>query len=232
MSCAKCRQCAGHGNDSWCLGCTAAQAINTELSAKWPNPALREVANDLVVSAVRGITALRNIACGLKSAEISRAAQSSQLGAGGSHPAAPARVDRRALPVPPPPPVKEQEESSEEESEEEVDEEDTTVEPPGAAPTSDPSRRPAEPNHPPPHLERAPLERRPPPQKRHRSRDRRESDHHHRERKSKRRGNRGGGKHPRLYRTLSQPDLRVHRRLPRSYWEAERPLAGPWAERR
>jgi hypothetical protein len=56
MLCNKCRQCPPYGTDSWCLGCTATESLNTELSSRWSTAALRAVANDLVVGAVRGVS--------------------------------------------------------------------------------------------------------------------------------------------------------------------------------
>ena len=232
MSCAKCRQCSRHESDTWCLGCTAAQALGTELAAHWATPALRAVANDLVVSAVRGVVALREISGSIQSAGASRAALERQTASTRAEGRSPARREEpRAPRSSSAKQVKEQveEESSEEESEEEEPERDSPV-PVGAVPKSAPVSRPPEPSGPPP--ERAPLQRRPQPVKRHHSENTRDRPRRRREGKSSRRGSRGGGKHPRLYRTLDNPDIQVHRKPPKDCWRQDRPLAGPWGRSR
>ena len=62
--------------------------------------------------------------------------------------------------------------------------------------------------------------------KRERSRDRGEG------RAKRRRGHRAGAKHQRLYRTVDNPDLCVHRKPPQSFWKSESSLAGPRAGHR
>lgn len=58
-SCARCRRSAPAGGDTWCLACSAWEALGNELSFAWSHPGLRAVATDLVVSAVRQVRALR-----------------------------------------------------------------------------------------------------------------------------------------------------------------------------
>ncbi|CAK9104456.1 unnamed protein product [Durusdinium trenchii] len=57
--CARCRRVSPSSGDTWCLACSAWEAIGNELSFSWSHPGLRAVATDLVVSAVRQVRALR-----------------------------------------------------------------------------------------------------------------------------------------------------------------------------
>ena len=77
MSCAKCHQSAPSGNDTWCIGCTGWEALESELKGRWHSAAVRSLANDQVVSAVKHIRALRLYSANVKSAEDSRAARAS-----------------------------------------------------------------------------------------------------------------------------------------------------------
>lgn len=231
MLCNKCRQCPPYGTDSWCLGCTATESLNTELSSRWSTAALRAVANDLVVGAVRGVSALRKISSGIHSAGQARAATTRADSARNS--VAPAREaddrQRRERSRTPIQRVKAQEESSGEEGDEEEEEEEEprrskSLE--GAAPKSNPGFRPPEPPFPPRGHHR----------QEHQSSHRR--DHHPEEGRDRRRsggkkkrGNRGGSKHPRLHRTLDDPGVRVHRKATQAFWESGRSLAGPSAPR-
>ena len=70
--CNKCHQYTPLGNDSWCLGCTGVEALQGELAAPWRTPGFRAAANDLVVSAVRGVKALRDLSQSVYSAEQSQ----------------------------------------------------------------------------------------------------------------------------------------------------------------
>ena len=237
MSCAKCRQSPPSGSDSWCIGCTALESLQSELGCSWHVPALRAIANNLVVSAVRGVTALRETSCSFRSAGDARAASALRDPPREATPADrpplqrdPGRRDRSAKTVKAPV------ESSEEESieEEEEEPESATV---GAVPKSAPVRRPPEPQYPPRqhhshhhhHQQDDREELRRIENKRKRSRDRKEGERK-REKKKTHRGNRGGSKHPRLYRTLEDPNLRVHRRAQPAVWKGARSLAGPRPE--
>ena len=123
MLCAKCRQATPRSDDTWCLGCSATESLNFELSAHWHCEGLRALSHEVVVGAVRS---LRLISSGLKSAEDSRAALE--------------RRTPRPLPaprghsVPPPPPAPprvprepKREEESEEGEESESEEEEPAV---------------------------------------------------------------------------------------------------------
>ena len=231
MSCNKCRQTAPWDQDSWCLGCSGLETLQTELCAGWQHSAFRLAAHDVIVGAVRTVRALRNLSSSCHSADRSRAAvearQSEVSAAPARAPKSPER-SRSRLPPPPPPPasVKEQEESSEEDSEEEEEEEKANDEEvTGACPKRDPSRKPPEPDHPPRGVH-APQER-PELPRSHRSGHKSQGHSGKRKRKGEhRRGSRGGSKHQRTFRQLDDPLIRVHRRPPASFWESDRPFAG------
>ena len=57
--CARCKRSPPSGGDTWCLACSGWEALGVELGFQWTHPALRAVATDLVVSAVRQVRALR-----------------------------------------------------------------------------------------------------------------------------------------------------------------------------
>lgn len=176
------------------------------------------MANDQLVSAVKHIRALRAYSSSLQSAGDRRAARE---GKEASQPAEAA--DRAPLPRSREgehprgsTDVKEQEGSSEESLEESGESS------PGQQhlfAKSDPARRPPEPELPP--IVRRPdaSRKRPAPEepaaagevakKKKKNKDKRD-----------RRGNRGGRNHPRLYRALEDPSIRVHRRPPASHWDA------------
>ena len=212
MLCNKCRQTAPADGDSWCLGCSAIESLQTELNAHWHHPGLRKLANDQVVAATRAVRALRLFSSGLKSAGDARAALPRHAGRASEGQNRSGDTRPRSLPPPPPPPIKEQEVSEEEEESEE--EEDTEEAAPEATPKSDPSRRPPEPDKPPRSPESSRDRRR--HQEEASKRKRREGS----DKKRRRRGDRGGKKHPRVYRTLDNPDLPVHRRLPPSFLDS------------
>eukprot|EP00438_Fugacium_kawagutii_P023131 Skav208788 [mRNA] locus=scaffold931:264665:267248:- [translate_table: standard] len=63
--CAKCRQVPPNEGDTWCLGCSAWELIERELKSRWPGAqGLRQVAENLLVSAAREVRALRGISLG------------------------------------------------------------------------------------------------------------------------------------------------------------------------
>lgn len=220
VKCAKCKQVELSGPDSWCLACGAWEALETELGARWHNPALRGLAEDTVIAAVRTVRGLRTLGASLDSAERARASDRGSSARGRSA-AEPVR-ERPPLPVPPPPPVpvKEQEESIEaedEESEEEADERNEE-ELATATPKSKASRRPSEPSR--------------PPREDHRDRSRDRSRRSHKEKprghkkKRKNTSHRGGRKHQRLYRSLENPNINLHRKIPASFWDKRPSLDG------
>eukprot|EP00435_Cladocopium_sp_Y103_P056561 s1780_g19.t1 len=67
--CAKCRQSKPIANDTWCTGCSAWEAIETELTGRWLGPkGLRAIGENLVLGAAREIRALRSLGAGLSRA--------------------------------------------------------------------------------------------------------------------------------------------------------------------
>ena len=97
--CNKCGQGDPHLSDTWCLACTAVEAITGELRLAWGTGGTRALATDLLVSATRQVRALRRLGI---------------AGGGRSRPASPARAvlpaaagegaGRAATPAPEPPP--------------------------------------------------------------------------------------------------------------------------------
>ena len=190
MSCAKCKQCPPEGTDTWCVGCTAWEALGHELTARWSSAAVRSLANGQIVSAVKHIRALRSYSSSLQSAGDRRAAQ------GAREKSQPAATTRAPLPrsregehPQGSAEVKEPEESSEAEP----DRSPIARRPEAAA------KRAAE------HSEQAGSQNK---RKRKRNQDKRD-----------RRGHRAGRNHQRLHRVLEDPSIRVHRRPPASQWD-------------
>ena len=97
--CNKCGQGDPHLSDTWCLACTAVEAVTGELRLAWGTGGTRALATDLLVSATRQVRALRRLGI---------------AGGGRSRPASPARAvlpaaagegaGRAATPAPEPPP--------------------------------------------------------------------------------------------------------------------------------
>eukprot|EP00913_Durusdinium_trenchii_P008686 g8159.t1 len=57
--CARCKRAPPAHADTWCLACSAWEALGTELGFAWHHPGLRVVASDVLVSAARTVRALR-----------------------------------------------------------------------------------------------------------------------------------------------------------------------------
>ena len=64
VSCHKCRQALPHESDSWCLGCSAVEALSLELRNIWGSPGTRAVATDIICSGLRQVRALRRLGVG------------------------------------------------------------------------------------------------------------------------------------------------------------------------
>ena len=214
MSCAKCHQCAPSESDTWCIGCSAWEALGIELCARWATPGVRALANDQVVSVVKAIRALRTFSAGLQSAGSAQAALSAKR-----PPKDTEKDDRAPLPrsrerdIPAGSEVKAQPASSEETDEESGE----SSEPPAVTPKSAPPRRPAEPAHPPRSREQENRTReREQDQERPRRRSEERGEQEKRKRKD-RRGNRAGRKRPRLHRAVTDPNTPLHRRIPGSF---------------
>ena len=129
--CNKCGQGIPHGSDSWCLGCSALEALEEELRAVWSVAGYRSLCHDLLSSAVRQTRALRRLS--VASAGSVRASAS---GAGGTRapsqlrPAEPAEPPRAAGVPKEGEAVKDEE--AEEESSSESEEEEEPEEPKGS----------------------------------------------------------------------------------------------------
>ena len=87
--CNKCGQSAPHLGDSWCLACSAVEALNGELRQAWGSLGSRSLSTDILTSAVRQARALMRL--GLASAGESRAPRSGEAGSVRATSARPAR---------------------------------------------------------------------------------------------------------------------------------------------
>ena len=97
--CNKCGQADPHQSDSWCLACSALEAIDSELRSGWGTAGTRALATDLLASAVRQIRAARRL--GLAGAGKGRARTPDGADRGRASKGQPREE------VPPPPPVPE-----------------------------------------------------------------------------------------------------------------------------
>ena len=61
LRCNRCGQEEPHLGDSWCLACSASEAIVGELRSAWGTAGSRSLASDVLVSATRQIRALRRL---------------------------------------------------------------------------------------------------------------------------------------------------------------------------
>ena len=214
MLCNKCRVSQPYQGDSWCLACSAVEALSSELRSRWELPGLREAAEESIISTARQVKALRKLSVGLaaeraaaKSKEPARQAEAalSTPRVRSPLPRSASRASRGEA-VKKEPSEKDEGESEEGEEQESYSEEEGVL--PGAsllparpAGGGDPeredrrskgSRPPPEPEGPPPH------------------RRSREEEGLGAERK-RRKKHRGGARHKRLSRLVDRPDTRVHR---------------------
>ena len=113
--CNKCGQSAPHLGDSWCLACSAVEALGGELRQAWGSAGSRGLATDILTTAVRQVRALRRL--GASGAGESRAPRAEEAALSGK--------PARELPLPAVPPseplrsasVKAEEKGPEEENE-------------------------------------------------------------------------------------------------------------------
>lgn len=64
--CVKCKTSPRFGQDTWCVGCGAWEAIGRELTSPWgPHAGLRRIADDIILNCARETRALRGISAGL-----------------------------------------------------------------------------------------------------------------------------------------------------------------------
>lgn len=134
LTCQKCRQAVPHESDSWCLACSAVEALVAELRNSWGSQGSRALAADLVVSGLRQVRALRRLglaAGGGRAVVRASTAEGRETPRGKlppPEPAVPPRSSGRgeASEVPPAPAeVKAEVEEDEEESESEATEEES-----------------------------------------------------------------------------------------------------------
>ena len=130
--CNKCGQGEPHLGDTWCLGCSALEALSGELRQAWGQAGTRVLACDLLASSVRHVRALRRLGI----AGAGRVRASSPVGAAPER--APTVVPPR-VPTPPrvepaeaapPAPVESVKKEAEEESSEYTDAEESGDEQP------------------------------------------------------------------------------------------------------
>ena len=193
--CNKCKQEPGHLGDSWCLSCSAVEAISGELRCNWAGSGSRQVVADILSSTVRQVRALRRL--GVGEAGASRASRD----AAGSRRAG--SVGAGGVPEPENPPqrsgppeiaeadaskVKKEDKDASEESEDEEEESEEEAEEDPAAPAAAPKKEPVNEERSPVPRRRASLPRppSPPPEVRREDRDRDRS--RRRERSRDRRG--------------------------------------------
>lgn len=62
--CNKCKQSPPHLGDSWCLSCSAVEALTAELKQGWGLSGTRALCDDLLATAVRHVRALRRLGLG------------------------------------------------------------------------------------------------------------------------------------------------------------------------
>ena len=233
--CAKCRQVEALEGDTWCLGCSAWEALGRELTGHWSVPGARLLASDLVVSCTRQVRAIRGFSAGLaQRGEASGGAGSDRAPSGDlrqttaakSLPKAPAGL--RKLPTPPPAPPCKAEESYEEDEVEDTEgsEEEGAASGPVVPLGHGGDRRPPEPDHPPSgrhsHHQRSSTgaEKSRDSYHRHRGQEGRSDRRSQEQKKRKRpRTRRAGRKHKRLHRLVDNPLLPVHRLPGDSLWE-------------
>ena len=67
MLCNKCRVAKPFGDDTWCLACSAVEALASELKSRWEFPALREAAEESIISTARQVKSLKKLSVGLAS---------------------------------------------------------------------------------------------------------------------------------------------------------------------
>ena len=248
--CAKCRTWISAPGDSWCVGCTAAAEITSELQRPW-NPAYRRIAHHTLISATRTLKGLRALSAGFRSKVQSEVAQRT----GAENTRAPLQVSeleddlREELPrrrstsaksaakEPLRTPVSSEE--SESATENEADtvkleeaplkrkrrEESPPPHPHHKPLGGDQDKKPPEPDHPPP--QNKPVTRSTETRQdtvKHPWRNDQHRDRRERSQhhhKKKKPRHRAGRKHQRLHRLLIDPSLPVHQRPPSSYWELE-----------
>ena len=245
MLCNKCRQAPPREGDTWCIPCSAWESVAVGLGGKWVAGGLREAAAEAVVGTARLVRSLRNLDAGLVAQSKASAAKPRELKEGPvdikkERSRSPLARARSASAVAAPPAADEDSEYTyvDEESEEE-EEASRPVKVGKTAEGSRGSERPPEPREPPRvKSEDKTEERRHKSKKEHPSKDSgRRSRKEQTEDKGpagsgrRRRRKRGGRKHKRLHRVVTDPHVRVHRSLGQEFWDQDLSRRDHWAPR-
>ncbi len=224
MTCNKCKQAPPREGDTWCLPCSAWEAIGVSLSGRWASAGLRGSAAEAVVNTARLLKSLRNVDAGLVARAKSEASRPKVAPVKEEEVEEPKRersrsplVRSRGKSVPAHPQKEEYSEGSE--SEELSEEEDTRSRAAGAGRPASGHLPPPEPAHPPRGREAGAAvvdesERR----RRDYKKDKHGKKDKHSKEKKRRKGHRGGRKHKRLSRALENSEAPLHRSLPPEFW--------------
>lgn len=225
MRCRKCHQAPPAEGDSWCISCSAAEALTRQLASQWPSAGARTLAEDLCLSTVRQIRFLRNLTQGIHSNQQAASQAASKRAREGEEvrPERPELVRKRssapstthpstaAKSKPAREPKEEELEEVFEEETEEEEESESEAKDPRPRPAGSRSRRPPEPPGPPPPLQSKGGSGHRSSRGETKTQDRRRRDH--RTRHSNKPRHRAGRKHQRLGRLEDQPHVKVHRKL-------------------
>ena len=225
MTCNKCKQAPPREGDTWCLPCSAWEAIGVSLTGRWASAGLRGSAAEAVVNTARLLKSLRNVDAGLVARAKSEASRPKVAPVKEEVEEEEPRRERTRSPLvrsrgkrtPSQPPKEEYSEGSE--SEECSEEAEVAGRPSGAGAPASGHLRPPEPAHPPRGREdRSQLAEENEERGRERQRDKHSRRDKTKKEKRRRKTHRGGRKHKRLGRTVENPGAAIHRSLPPEFW--------------
>ena len=214
MLCNKCRVNPPYQEDSWCLACSAVEALSSELRSRWELPSLREAAEESIISTARQVKSLRRLAIGLAAERAATKSREPAKSADAALAVAPSRspLPRSTSRTPRAETVKVEEKAERDSGDEDEEGESYTEEEGDTLPGA--TRLPSRPSDPsggggdrPRGSLPTPEPAGPPPRssgKRRRPRD-------HTREGGQRRKHRAGARHKRLSRLVENPDTRVHR---------------------
>ena len=240
MLCNKCRQGPPREGDTWCIPCSAWESVAVGLQGRWVAGGLREAAAEAVVGTARLVRSLRNLDAGLVAQSKSLAAKPREQKETAppvkeERPRSPLARARSSSALAAPPPCGDESEYTyvDEDSEEEEAEVDTRSKAPRKEEKSRGSQRPPEPKEPPKvkkedkkeerELEKGGVKRKDHSAKGERGRGHRDTgdDRGPAGSSRRRKRHRGGRKHKRLHRAITDPNARLHRSLPEDFWNQE-----------
>ena len=235
MLCNKCHQAAPREGDTWCIPCSAWESVAVGLGGKWVAGGLREAAAEAVVGTARLVRSLRNLDAGLVAqskalAAKPRGAKELPAEVKSERPRSPlARARSSSVVVRPPAPEEDSDYTYVEEESEEEEEVDKR-------PLEDPKKdldkgrlKPPEPKDPPKikkeikDTEKESAKRKHPEDREpgHCGRRDGRGDRNPAGSNRRRRKHRGGRKHKRLHRAVTDPGARLHRSLPQEFWDQD-----------